>query len=376
MTADFFDRTLSEWTGYIILSFGFILTLIFQFAFYLKLLFIKKCPANGQEMPISVLMCVRNVEDKIEQVLLQLVEQDYKNFEIVVVDDFSEDSTLTHIGVLSKKYPKIKFSSLTQETHYSEKISINLALKAAKYDQVLFVSPEISELNSQYLKKINEYTGDNRDVILGYTNYGYQKGFINQLCRTERFNSFMFSAAFSFSRVPLFYNQNNVLFKRQYYFDMDGFRGFMNDHYANLELLLNKLKRGKIAVSLEEETQCREASEVQKNDFAELVYKRISLYRKLSFGKKLILSFVGLSKLTVLVGIIWLLITEIQNWLIFTPLVILLITIRAVILKSMLNRLQEKKIFLSSLVYVWVKPVIDLFFRLKLFTHFQHNRWN
>ena len=376
MVPDFFDRTLPEWVGYIILSVGFVFALIVQFGFYFKLLFIKRYKSNETQNSISVLLSVRNEEERIENVLQQLLAQKYENYEVIVVDDFSEDATLTIIGVYAQKYPKIKFSSLSQETLFSEKLAINLALKAALSNWVVFVNPNTDTLDQLYLQKLNNGISATESFTLGYSNYTPQKGFYNRWCRVERFNSFMKSAAYSSCRVSLFYHAENVLFPKQVYFDTDGFRGKMHAHFANLELLFNQMKKRQIFVSVDEETQIREKVDLQKNDFIESVRKRILLYRSLKWEKKILLLIEGVSKLLMFFGLLWLLITEIHNWYIFIIPVLTVVFIHIFMIKSMLKRLNEKKIFLSSLLYVLVKPVVDIFHRIRIHTHVQRNKWN
>ena len=376
MLPDFFDRTLSEWAGYIILSVGFVFALIFQFGFYFKLLLVKKHNDNETQNSISVLLNVRNEEERIENILKQLLAQKYENYEVIVVDDFSEDATLTIIGVYAQKYPKIKFSSLSQETFFSEKLAINLALKAAQSDWVVFVKPNAEKLDQSYLQELNNSISAPEAFTLGYTNYAPQKGFYNRWCRVERFHSFMKSAAYSSSRLSIFYHDENVLFPKQVYFDTDGFRGKMYAHHANLELLFNQMKKRQVIISFDEETQIRESVDLQKNDFVESVRKRILLYGSLRWKKKILLLAEGVSKLFLFFGLLWLSITEIQNWLIFTIPVLLVVLIHVFMVKTMLKRLNEKKIFLSSLLYVLAKPVVDIFHRIIIHTHVQRNKWN
>ena len=376
MVPDFFDRTLPEWIGYIILSVGFVFALIVQFGFYFKLLFIKKHENRETQNSISVLLSVRNEETRIENVLQQLLAQKYENYEVIVVDDFSEDATLTIIGVYAQKYPKIKFSSLSQETLFSEKLAINLALKAALSDWVVFVNPNIENLDPLYLQKLNNAISAADAFTVGYSNFTQQKGFYNRWCRVERFNSFMKSAAYSSRKVSLFFHDENVLFPKQVYFDTDGFRGKMYAHFANLELIFNQTKKRQVIVSVDGGTQIREKVDLQKNDFIESVRKRILLYRSLRWEKKILLQIEGTSKLLMFFGLLWLLITEIQNWFIYTIPVLLVVLIHVFMVKTLLKRLNEKKIFLSSLLYVLAKPVINIFHRVRIQTHVQRNKWN
>lgn len=52
----------------------------------------------SMERLVSILIPVYNCEKFIEKTLLSIIEQSYKNIEIVIVDDCSTDSTLQQIG--------------------------------------------------------------------------------------------------------------------------------------------------------------------------------------------------------------------------------------------------------------------------------------
>ena len=42
---------------------------------------------------VSIIMAVRNSEEFVSQAIESVLNQSYKNFELIVVDDFSNDST-------------------------------------------------------------------------------------------------------------------------------------------------------------------------------------------------------------------------------------------------------------------------------------------
>ena len=55
---------------------------------------------------VSVIVPARNEQDNIEGCLLSLMEQDYPNFEIIVVDDNSTDNTVIKMKNIQQKYSK------------------------------------------------------------------------------------------------------------------------------------------------------------------------------------------------------------------------------------------------------------------------------
>jgi len=56
---------------------------------------------------VSIILPARNEEEFIGKCLDSLIKQDYENYEIIVIDDSSEDKTVEIISEYAKKYPKI-----------------------------------------------------------------------------------------------------------------------------------------------------------------------------------------------------------------------------------------------------------------------------
>lgn len=64
---------------------------------------------NGPK--VSIILPARNEEKYISKCLESLINQDYENYEIIAIDDSSEDSTAEIIKKYAKNYPKVIFVS-------------------------------------------------------------------------------------------------------------------------------------------------------------------------------------------------------------------------------------------------------------------------
>lgn len=375
MDFNFFERTMMEWIAPAIFFGAVALELFFLLFFFLRLTFLKKISGSGMAEPISICLSVRNEEERIESILTDLLALDYPNYEVVVVDNFSEDHTLLKVAQLAKKYPQLKYTSISQESNFSEKIAINLALKAASHDRIVFLSPDSQSVDSAFLKKLDDNAGDS-NLLLSYVNFASDKGWRNKLCRMERLAAFIDSAAFSMGGLPVFYEDGNVLFRKSIYFDRSGFRGKMNDHFANLELVFNDRFKKKIHVSIDPETFIHEQVRIQRGDFFDLLKKRIRLNQQLRFWKRLVYFMGDLSKYLFFGALTWMLVTEPKNWLFVVVPAMLVLMMQFFILKSVVAHLKEDKILLSSFVYVYIRPVLNLLQATKNYIHDKKNKWN
>ena len=375
MNVDFFDRTFLQWIVLAIYLAAVLIEFSYQLFFYVRLLYIKASTGNRPERPVSVCLCVRNEEDRIDQVISQILDQEYGNFELIVVDDYSEDCTLQKIGAWAKKDSRVKFTSISQETRFSEKLAINLALKAATYDQIIFIHADTLQFDPQYLKKVNNLVDDGV-LVLNYTNFKVEQTFYNKFCRIERFLMFLKSAAYSSKGVPIFFEENNVLFPRSIYFQSDGFRGKMKNYFANLELIFNKNIKGKTKVSLDPDTYLREDLLIERRNFWELLQKQIRIKQQLKFSKRLVLTIENITRIIFLAGLLTLLVTEIKGWAFILLPALIVLALQFFIIKSMVGRLNEKKIFLSSFAYVFVRPVLQMYIASKIYIIDKRNKWN
>jgi len=326
--------------------------------------------------PISVLMIVHNEEERIERILSELLVQDYSKYEVVVVDNFSEDRTCMILSLLSEKYSNLYFTSINQDIYFSDKQSVNLALKAAKYEWVTFVSPGVVHIPKTFLKEINKEIDGSFSFYINYSNYIPMKGKYNRICRMERFFSFMNSVTFSAFNFSFFTQRNNVLFVKNKYFETKPFRGKMDRYSADLELLYNNQGKGrKICINeYSEETSIREKESLSKDDFYEIFRKKSTLRKESGFLKKIFMRSETISFLFMLLGFTVILFNKPDIWYYeLIPFVILFI-LYVIKLEILVKRLNEIKIVLPSLVYIFIRPIVLFYYNFLSFFYYRHNR--
>lgn len=69
------------------------------------------------------------------------LEQDYPDFEVIVVDECSEDNTQEVLAEMQQKYPHLRTTRIFPETKFrsTKKIAINIGILAARHDILLFL---------------------------------------------------------------------------------------------------------------------------------------------------------------------------------------------------------------------------------------------
>jgi len=363
--------------GNIFLGTGF---LYFVFIYIRLVLFLFHKKKVNQHLssphPISILMIVHNEENRIERILSELLNQKYSKYEVVVVDDFSEDRTSFILSYLSEKYSNLHFTSINQNIYFSDKQSVNLALKAAKYEWVVFVSPDTDYIPPTFLEEINNEITDSSSYYINYSNYLPKKGNYNRICRMERFFSFINSATYSAFNISFFTQRNNVLFAKKKYFDTKPFRGKMNRYDVDIELLFNCKWGGRRILfnKYSGATPLRENGSLSKDDFYELFRKKRILRKDCSFFQKLFMRSGTFSFLLMLFSFTVILFLKPEIWYYELIPFVFLFFMNIAKIEIFKKRLKEIEIVLPSIVYLFIRPLVLFYYNFLSFFYYRHNR--
>ena len=354
----------------------FSIQLYFILRYFIRTLFLKPASESIFENHISVIVAVRNEEEKIKLIIEELLAQQFSNFELVVVDDHSMDRTYELLFSLTRNYKNVKYTGIAQDVRFSEKMNINLGMKAAKSEWVIFTSAEVNDRDKQWLKKLNCYINDDVDAVVAYSNISKGKGLARYFFRIEKMWQYLQSISFILGGRTFFADQDNVLIRKKIYFNKGGFRTHINKHYANLELILNEEidnKRIKIATcELALKTQVDENDHVS---FGTLVKKSMQIRRNLIAGSRFMLFLDDYSRILLLVAYVLMAIFQPVYWEFSFILLFIYLVLLSIILGINQRRLKEQKLFLSSLAYILIRPLVVLFVGMGMIIKDRRDRW-
>ena len=115
---------------------------------------------------LSVIITSFNVEKYVEDTILSVLNQTYGNFEIIVVDDSSEDKTLEIVEKLSQADKRIKFYRIEHAGRPS--VPRNFGISKAAGELIAFLDGD--DLWEKYkLKEQVSFLEKHKDLILVYS---------------------------------------------------------------------------------------------------------------------------------------------------------------------------------------------------------------
>lgn len=193
--------------------------------------------------PVSIIICARNEDTNLKKNLPRIFAQDYPQFEVIVVDDNSEDSTTEYLFFLSQKEPRLKRTSTRNSNRMmaGKKFPLTLGLKAAAHDIVLLTDADCYPATDQWLREMMHGYANGCEIVLGYGAYEKQSGRLNRRVRYETVTSAIQYLSFALAGVPYMGVGRNLSYQKQLFFNTNGFFDHRHLPSGDDDLFINKV---------------------------------------------------------------------------------------------------------------------------------------
>ena len=186
--------------------------IVFAIAFINK----KKSPScKGNAGIISIIIACRNEEKNIKNLLKSLIYQEYENeFEIIIIDDHSTDSTLQIIKEINDK--RVNLICLPTE-FIGKKAALKFGVSKSKGDILLFTDADCIIPKNWISNMANKLAKKNIDMLCGPVAFNKEKHFLNNLFRLEFISLTGSGASGFFINKPFLCNGANYAIRRNLY---------------------------------------------------------------------------------------------------------------------------------------------------------------
>lgn len=216
-------------------------------------------PHTVERPPVSIIICARNEGDNLKRFLPLVLEQDYENYEVIIVNDGSCDDTEEIIKDLQEDYHNLYITNIPQETRIisHKKLAITVGAKAAKNEILLFTDADCRPLTPDWISMMVRNFDDNTEFVLGHGNYYRLPGFISQMVAYDTLTIAMQYMGFARLGYPYMGVGRNMAYRRSTFFNNKGFAGFLHVASGDDDLLINAFgnsRNTRIEPSLDAET--------------------------------------------------------------------------------------------------------------------------
>lgn len=210
---------------FLILTVSTAIQIYYYFYYYLAVHLHKPQANPGPPQPVSVIICARNEAENLREFLPSVLTQDYPDYEVIVVNDCSEDETYKVLGDYLTKYPRLRISTINKDPKFthSKKLAQFIGIKAAKNELLVFTDADCRPESDQWLKGISSNFDGKTSYVLGYGGYLKKKGILNAYIRYDTAFIAMQYLGMALRGVPYMGVGRNMAYRREEFFRNRGF---------------------------------------------------------------------------------------------------------------------------------------------------------
>lgn len=119
--------------------------------------------------PVTIIVAARNESENLLNNLPSILEQDYPQFEVIVVNHQSIDDSKFILHTLKQRYSNLKVIELERNAHQKigKKLPLSVGIKGASNDHLLFTDADCIPTSNQWLKKMAGHFSDKKEIVLG-----------------------------------------------------------------------------------------------------------------------------------------------------------------------------------------------------------------
>lgn len=357
---------------------GFILLVINYCIAYLPLSLFKsvRLTTENNKPPVSIIICARNEDENLTEFLPKVLTQDYPEFEVIVVNDCSYDSTENVIDEFAKIFPNLRKANIKEDPYYKhgKKFAMLVGIKAAKYNCLLFTDADCYPSSNLWLQEMAAGFTTEREIVLGYGAYEKQKGFLNKLIRFDAFIIGVNYLSASIKNKPYMGVGRNLAYTKELFFREKGFSKHYHINSGDDDLFVNNAGNAvntNVCIEKEAITYSKPKKTFKQWNIQKTRHLTTSpLYSAASKSK---ITFNYFSQYFFHLSLIPLAF-YIQTVLLIPSLLLLKVIVQAVMLNKASKKLNEKDLLAGSAVYELILLFIYPIFHIsKLF--YKPNKW-
>ena len=230
------------------------LVFVYQCYFYLRYLTIasrwqrrrvSQSPVADSDLPaVSVIVCARNEQTNLQDYLHHLLTQDYPCYEVIVVNDGSEDNTqiILERYTLQSKQLYTTFVPHDARVISSKKLALTIGVKAANYDYLLLTDADCRPSSPRWIREMmSGFAASDTELVLGYGAYFEKPTALSSLISYDTLFIGLQYMGMAAAGHPYMGVGRNLAYKKETFFSHDGFRGMLGEPSGDDDLFVNKV---------------------------------------------------------------------------------------------------------------------------------------
>lgn len=356
----FADFTVLEWMLSGIFISAFLIQMGYYLLVFLKLPRYRAVNKKQTRKPVSVIICAKNEASNLKRFLPRVLEQDYPDFEVIVVNDTSTDHTEELLGELASKHPHLRYTSIpgNEKFLHGKKLAVTIGIKSAKHKHILLTDADCYPASDQWIQKMSSRFSREKKIILGYGRYEQKKGMLNLLIRYETVFTAMQYLSYAIKGKPYMGVGRNLAYEKELFFKNKGFARHYHIPSGDDDLFVNETSSKKnTTIEFSPESHTISIPKSSLRTWMKQKKRHLSAGKHYSSSSRRRIAGELLSRMLLYASL--LVFCIISPWCIVAlPILAILLIVKLVVFKLNMRRLDEKFLLLLLLLFDPILPLI------------------
>jgi cellulose synthase/poly-beta-1,6-N-acetylglucosamine synthase-like glycosyltransferase len=193
--------------------------------------------------PVSVIICARNEAVNLQRYLPEILQQDYENYEVIVVNDNSSDYTGDVLGKLQKQYKRLIVVNHfpAEKKLMGKRDALLQGIGRASHEWLVFTDADCCPASRQWLQYLVKPLSEGKEIVAGYSPYAYHNTFLNAMIRYETYFTAVQYCSLALVGMPYMAVGRNMAYTRSLFQKSRNFYSNKAPLSGDDDLLVNEL---------------------------------------------------------------------------------------------------------------------------------------
>ena len=181
--------------------------------------------SSSERPPVSVIIAAKNEAEHLSKVLQRIIDQNYPNYEVIIINDHSTDDTVTIAREFERSHELVRVFDNDGD---GKKSAIKTGIHQAKNELLLFTDADCQPVSDHWIGEMTRCFDQNTSIVLGYSPYKFKKRPVNLLQQYETLlTACLYISAARFHR-PYMAVGRNLAYRRSLFMASDQFESHLD----------------------------------------------------------------------------------------------------------------------------------------------------
>ena len=180
---------------------------------------------SDEKYPVSLIVCAKNEAENLQNHLPLILNQDYPEYEIVLVNDASTDNTLQVLEHFQQVSPRLQVISILPKDKVGngKKNALSIGIAAARYPYLLLTDADCFPSSKFWLQRMTQKLSSQNELVIGVSPYRDGQNLVSDIVAYETATTILQYIGLALWKLPYMGVGRNMAYTKNLFGQTQGF---------------------------------------------------------------------------------------------------------------------------------------------------------